>query len=275
AFKTALTALTTVFNVVKTAVTAFTAVFRVLSLVLTASPIGIVVSLLGVLVSALTLAYQHSETFRAIVDAAVTAVLAAGQALINGIVAAFNWFTTLPGLAAEWMAGFLASIVSGGQQVLAWFGRLPGLILSALGNVGTFLYNSGVALIQGFWNGLKAVWDRVVSWVKSAMAWLRGFWPFSPAKRGAFSGTGYLTYSGRAMMEDWGKAIQKGGVRVGHVAGQVMDNVRGIFEEPIGENFAPDIDRVARSMPSGMQAEVSGLVSSDDFGFNTDDVADA
>src|SRR5690606_37388999 len=103
-----LTALTTVFNVVKTAVTAFTTVFRVLSLALTASPIGIVVSLLGVLVIALTLAYQHSETFRAIVDAAFNAVLAAGRALVDGIVAAFNWFTTLPGLAAGWMASFLS-----------------------------------------------------------------------------------------------------------------------------------------------------------------------
>src|SRR5690606_31425698 len=274
-FKTALTALTTVFNVVKTAVTAFTTVFRVLSLALTASPIGIVVSLLGVLVIALTLAYQHSETFRAIVDAAFNAVLAAGRALDDGIVAAFNWFTTLPGLAAGWMASFLSSIVSGGQQVLAWFGRLPSLILSALGNVGSFLYNSGVALIQGFWNGLKAVWNRVVSWVKSAMSWLRGFWPFSPAKRGAFSGTGYLTYSGRAMMEDWGKAIQKGGAKVGQVASGVLDNISGSFEEPLAADFAPDIERVARSMPSGMSAEVRGVVSSDDFGAVSEELAAA
>src|SRR5690606_25801272 len=107
----------------------------------------------------------------------------------------------------------------------------------ALGNVGAFLYNSGVALIQGFWDGLISVWNRVVSWVKSSMAWLRGFWPFSPAKRGAFAGHGYLTYSGKAMMEDWGKAIQKGGTRVGSIASGVMGDLQGIFTEPLGENF--------------------------------------
>src|SRR5690606_8708509 len=117
-------------------------------------------------------------------------------------------------------------------------GRLPSMILSALGNVGSFLYNSGVALIQGFWNGLKAVWNRVVSWVKSAMAWLRGFWPFSPAKRGAFSGTGYLTYSGRAMMEDWGKAIQEGGRRVGAIANSMMGDLKSQIRETLDSNFA-------------------------------------
>src|SRR5690606_3610287 len=113
------------------------------------------------------------------------------------------------------------------------------------------------------------------SWVKSSMAWLRGFWRFPPAKRGALAGHGYLTYSGKAMMEDWGKAIQKGGTRVGSIASGVMGDLQGIFTEPLGENFAPDHDQVARSTPSGMSTEVRGVVSSADFGLDTAGLAAA
>lgn len=270
--------ITTVGATIKTIVgivKLFTTVFRALNLVLIANPIGLVVTVIGLLIAAFITAYNTSETFRNIVQGAFNAVVSAGKACVDGIIAAFNWFTTLPSLAAGWMSSFLSSIVSGGQQVIAWFGRLPSTILSALGNVGSFLYNSGVALIQGFWNGLKAVWNRVVSWVQSAMAWLRGFWPFSPAKRGAFSGTGYLTYSGRAMMEDWGKAIQEGGRRVGAIANSLMGDLQSTFSEPLASNFAPDIERVANALPSGMQAEVNGVVSSDDFGLVSEQLAAA
>lgn len=65
------------------------------------------------------------------------------------------------------------------------------------------LYNSGKALIQGFWDGIKDVWAKMTGWVEDNMSDLRDLWPFSPAKRGPFSGKGYTLYSGRALMEDF------------------------------------------------------------------------
>lgn len=272
-FSTAVSTVGTVVRAVVTGIQLFTTVFRALNLVLIANPIGLVVTLIGLLVGAFITAYNTSETFRNVVQAAFNAVLNAGRAVVDGVRAAFQWFTTLPSLAAGWMSGLLSAVVSGGQRVIAWFGRVPSMILSALGNLGSLLINSGRALIDGFLRGLQAAWNRVVSWVRSAMSWLRSFWPFSPAKRGPFSGTGYLTYSGKAMMTDWGRAIQDGARKVGSIASNIMGELQGIFEEPLAANFAPDIERIARNMPSGMQAEVRGLVSSDDFAMTADYIA--
>ena len=54
-----------------------------LNFVLTANPIGLVVMAIGALVAGLVWAYQESETFRAVVDAAFGGVAAAGQWLWN------------------------------------------------------------------------------------------------------------------------------------------------------------------------------------------------
>ena len=39
------------------------------------------------------------------------------------------------------------------------------------------------------------------------MSKIRSFFPFSPAKRGPFSGHGYTTYSGKALMGDFARSI--------------------------------------------------------------------
>lgn len=54
-----------------------------LNIVLTANPIGLVAMAIGALVAGLVWAYQESETFRAVVDAAFGGVAAAGQWLWN------------------------------------------------------------------------------------------------------------------------------------------------------------------------------------------------
>ena len=44
----------------------------------------------------------------------------------------------------------------------------------------------------------------------STVSQIRSFFPFSPAKRGPFSGHGYTTYSGKALMEGWAEGIGSG-----------------------------------------------------------------
>lgn len=85
--------------------------------------------------------------------------------------------------------------------LIDWVKALPGRLMDALGNLGSTLYNSGRALIQGFWDGIKSIWNSMVGWVENKMSGLRDLWPFSPAKRGPFSGKGWVLYSGRALME--------------------------------------------------------------------------
>lgn len=127
----------------------------------------------------------------------------------NGVVNAYNAVT-------EWLG-----------KVIQWFRDLPGKIWDALGNVGRILWDAGVKLIQGFWDGIKAIWNKLVGWVEDGMEWLRGLWPFSPAKWGPFSGKGYVTHSGEAMTMDFADSLLNGIPLIGNAAERLMSAAQG------------------------------------------------
>lgn len=84
---------------------------------------------------------------------------------------------------------------------------LPGKAKSALGNLGALLKGSGKALIDGFINGIKGMIGKVKSAAKDVVGKVRDFFPFSPAKTGPFSGSGYTDRSGKALVTDFAKAM--------------------------------------------------------------------
>jgi TP901 family phage tail tape measure protein len=113
----------------------------------------------------------------------------------------------LPLRAAEWFGGVLKAAVTKLGEVVTWVAEIPKKILSALGNIGKTLFESGKSLVQGFLDGIKAVWDTLTGWVSKGMEGLRKLWPFSPAKEGPFSGKGWVLYSGMSVGEAFGEGI--------------------------------------------------------------------
>lgn len=141
---------------------------------------------------------------------------------INALVDFNRWVAELPGKivsalmelgpqlaqgAAEWFGGFVNGAKSTAEAILEWGRRFPGELMGALGDMGNFLVNSGRALVDGFLKGIKQSWDKITSWVRKGMENLRGLWPFSPAKWGPFSGHGYVTYSGEAIVRDFADSM--------------------------------------------------------------------
>ncbi|MET7933496.1 phage tail tape measure protein [Streptomyces sp. NPDC005322] len=133
-----------------------------------------------------------------------------------------NWLKGLPGRAISAISslgGRLWSTVSsaGGRMVSAisskissaitWIKGLPGRAVSALGSLGSKLYNSGRSLISGFINGITSKAGELYDKAASLVGKVRDLFPFSPAKDGPFSGRGYTTFSGRALIGDWAKGI--------------------------------------------------------------------
>ena len=92
-------------------------------------------------------------------------------------------------------------------SMIAWVRGLPGRVRSALGNLGGLLRGAGQALIRGFIDGIKGMLGSVKNAAKSVVSAARDFFPFSPAKEGPFSGRGYTTYSGRALVEGFQRGI--------------------------------------------------------------------
>jgi phage-related protein len=63
-------------------------------------------------------------------------------------------------------------------------GSIPGRVLSAIGNLGSLLYNAGQNIIQGLINGISSMIGAVASKISSVASTIRSYLPFSPAKVG-------------------------------------------------------------------------------------------
>ena len=103
--------------------------------------------------------------------------------------------------------GVKTAVGNGISGAVSFVAGLPGRALSALGNVGSKLFNAGWSLIDGFRRGIVNAFNNAVNAVRNGLTRIRNFFPFSPAKEGPFSGKGYTLYSGRALTSDFAKGM--------------------------------------------------------------------
>ena len=208
--------------------------------------IPVVESLLGVIQSVF-------PQIQGIIDGVMNVI----KGIINVVLGVISgdWTRAWEGLKqivrGAWQA--ISSAVQGGINLVVGIVReIPGRIVSAIGNLGSLLWNAGRSLIEGLWRGISSMVGWVINNVRGVVQSIRNFFPFSPAKVGPFSGKGYTTHSGRALIKDWAK---------------------GIADE------APTAIRAVEDMMSSAQkaasTEFNGHISSDGFGSISDRVAEA
>ena len=70
------------------------------------------------------------------------------------------------------------------------------------------LYASGQAMIQSLARGILSQLGSAISAARKVVSAVSNFFPHSPAKEGPFSGKGYTTHSGIALMSDFIKGIE-------------------------------------------------------------------
>ena len=120
---------------------------------------------------------------------------------------------------AKYVMGFLSMVSSLWGKVVSYFSdgisqsvrvlsRLPGMAANALSSLGSTLLESGKAAIQGFINGMLSKMGSVGDAARRIVGAARKFFPFSPAKKGPFSGRGYTTFSGKALATDFAGGIK-------------------------------------------------------------------
>lgn len=179
--------------------------------------------------------------------ATVISVVAGWVSSVVGAVAGFvdsvtNWFQNM------WIR-VVAAFTAGTVKAINIVSQMPGKAKAGLGNVGSVLVESGKALIRGFINGIKAMIGAVVDAAKSVVSAARDFFPFSPAKKGPFSGRGYTTYSGRALVNDFAAGIRSAAGNPVAAVKNMMGSVNEGFEsfhrnkilEPVLENNAKKV----------------------------------
>lgn len=118
-------------------------------------------------------------------------------------------------------------------RILGFVRNIPSQIIGLFSDAGSWLINSGAALMNGFKQGILGAVESVKSAVKGALQKVRDFFPFSPAKVGPFSGSGYTSVSGEHLMRDFGEAI---GAQGSFVRGQVDDVLSSLDFDQIDAN---------------------------------------
>ena len=101
-------------KVVTIATNAWKAAQVVLNMILTANPIGLIITAIGLLVTAIITAYNNCESFRKIVNGVWEAIKPLAKAIMNGLAKAFEWLVEKCKEAWEWLKNILGL---GGKKV--------------------------------------------------------------------------------------------------------------------------------------------------------------
>jgi hypothetical protein len=121
--------------------------------------------------------------------------------VVNAWNAVLEFFSTLPGKIGNWFQQVFNAAVAKGTELVNWVKGIPGRILSALGNVGSMLYDAGAKIIQGLINGITSKINQLREKISSAVQMIRDHLPFSPAKTGPLSGSGSPEIAGAVIAE--------------------------------------------------------------------------
>lgn len=193
-----------VSSVIQAIIPIITLIAQIIALVVSvvATILGAVGSILGTVVS-----------FAASVIALIVSL---GASIISSTV---GFLVGVERTIAKYVMGFLSMVSRLWGKVVSYFSdgisqsvrvlsRLPGMAANALSNLGSTLLESGKAAIQGFINGMLSKMGAVGDAAKRIVGAARKFFPFSPAKKGPFSGRGYTTFSGKALATDFAGGIK-------------------------------------------------------------------
>jgi phage-related protein len=173
-----------------------------------------------------------------------------------------NSLSTLAGILRErattaWQA-WLTAQTGKIATIIADVRALPGKVVAAIGNVAGTLVASGAALIQGFINGINSKIPGITAAAQRAAAAARAFFPFSPAKKGPFSGRGWTLYSGQATADAFATGMRQRASVVAKAAELVAAGASG----PLSIAGAFEANQAARAQTAASAAGSLGATLS-------------
>lgn len=158
------------------------------------------------------------------------------------------WAIDMAAKASEAADGFLRGVTDGLNAAVDFVKSIPDKIKSFFSNAGDWLVNSGKALLDGFAKGIRNAVNAVTSAASDALGAVRKLFPFSPAKKGPFSGHGYTTYSGRALMRDFARGIKGSSALAETEAMSALSSVHDVFTNARPLSFSAVADANANGI---------------------------
>lgn len=138
-------------------------------------------------------------------------------------------WNALKGFCSDIWEGIKTGVSNGIDAVMNFIGELPGKITGFFADAGSWLIDSGKAMLDGLKQGIENGISGAIDAVKGGLKKIRSFFPFSPAKRGPFSGHGYTTYSGKALMGDFARSISGASSLAVRAADSALGGVQQTF----------------------------------------------
>lgn len=158
------------------------------------------------------------------------------------------WAVDMAAKASEAADGFLRGVTDGLNAAVDFVKSIPDKIKSFFSNAGDWLVNSGKALLDGFARGISDAVGTVTRAASDALGAVRKLFPFSPAKKGPFSGHGYTTYSGRALMRDFARGIKGSSALAETEAISALSSVHDVFSNARPLSFSAVADANANGI---------------------------
>ena len=217
------TVVTTVWTVIQTVVTtAMTVIQTIISTVMAA----INGDWTGVWNGIQTLVSTVWNGIQSIVSTVINSVLSIITSILSSIKSV--WDTCWNGIKSAFKTiwnGIKNGAKNGIDNVYNVVTGIKDKITGFFSGAGQWLVDSGKAILQGLQSGIESAIGTVTSAVSGAVESIRNLFPFSPAKTGPFSGHGYTTYSGKALITDWGKSILKNSGTAARLASRAVEHV--------------------------------------------------
>ncbi|MFD1547712.1 phage tail protein [Nonomuraea guangzhouensis] len=168
----------------------------------------------------------------------------------------------IPGQVSNWFGQVKDSISAKLNDAVSFVQSIPGRIVSAFGNMGSLLRDSGRSLIQGLIDGLYSKLQDAYNSAADILNRIRSLFPFSPAKEGPFSGKGWTLYSGQSLMAGLAAGILR---QEGAVTG-AMDQVMASASASLVPLVAPAITPALTGLAAPSDALTSPSAFSGTFG---------
>lgn len=208
-----------IFRIMMSTIQTVRIAFGLLKMVIVANPwvalIAVIIMVVGALINFFRNTEKGRELWAKFTSFLSSAWESAKEAVVNGIQAIQDWWTGMvEGIQSAWetFTTVVTAVFDAAKQaVIDKFNEIKDNAQQVIDNVVSFFQNidlvaSGRAMVQGFIDGIRNMIGAVGDAAKAVVDKARGFFPFSPAKEGPFSGKGWVLYSGRSV----GKAFAQG-----------------------------------------------------------------
>ena len=205
-------------------------------------------------------------TVMGVIGAIVGAVMGTINAVISGDLGSIKgiWsgaWETMKGLLGSAWEGIKSGVSNGIGAVMDFIGDIPGKIIGFFGDAGSWLINAGASIIHGLVSGIQNAIGSAVNAVGDAVGKIRDLFPFSPAKAGPFSGHGYTTWSGKALITDFGKSAAKFAPAAARMVSGALSSVRDAVAVP-DMQFSSAMEYQANARSVRAMAPVEGAAAS-------------